>query len=246
MIRPITSERPTQAARAAPGSCASDRGGLGVVERQQFVVAVQVRRPEGARHERLGGPDRGPQSRPGVLVVDRLAVAPRVRRGTPASPCAACNASSVVAARRRTFGLRIGGGACRRDAVQHPVELVVLADHAFVEALDEGTAVIARREHAVVLELDHRLLDGHPTDAELLGDLVAVQPISGAQLPRQDQVHDVRDDQVLLFDPVLLGHAAVSFSRRSVYGSCSAASVRRGRRATGTALRRRSGRSRGR
>ena len=100
----------------------------------------------------------------------------------------------------------------------------MLADHVLVEALDVGTAVVPRREDAVVFELHHRLLDGHPTEAELLGDLVAVQPISGAQLARQDQVHHMGDDQVLLFDAVLLGHAAVSSHGVTPIGG-SAASV---------------------
>ena len=84
---------------------------------------------------------------------------------------------------------------------------------------DEGTTVVLRRHHADVPQLDDRLLHWHPTEAELFGNLVAIQPISRPQLASEDQVHDMRDHQVLLFNPVLLGHGAVSFSRRHARAS---------------------------
>ena len=59
-----------------------------------------------------------------------------------------------------------------------------------------------------MFELDHRLLDRHAAEAEFLGDLVAVDPIPGAQLAGQYQVDHVRDHLVLFFDPVFLGHGA--------------------------------------
>ena len=77
-----------------------------------------------------------------------------------------------------TCGRGSAGGARRRDAVEHPVQLVMLEDDGLVEALDERAAVIAGRQDAVVLELDDCFLDRDPAQAELVGDLVAVDPIS--------------------------------------------------------------------
>ena len=54
---------------------------------------------------------------------------------------------------------RVGGGARRRDADEHPVQLVMLADDGLVEAFDERAAVVAGGQDAVVLELDHGFLD---------------------------------------------------------------------------------------
>ena len=90
---------------------------------------------------------------------------------------------------------------------------MVLEDDGLVEALDERAAVVAGRQDAVVLELDDGLLDRHPAQAELLGDLVAVDPIAGAQLASKHQVDDVRNDLVLFFDSIPLGHSGASFSR---------------------------------
>ena len=59
-----------------------------------------------------------------------------------------------------------------------PVQLVMLEHGGLVEALDERTAVIAGGQDAVVLELNHGFLDRHPAQAELVGDLVAVDPVA--------------------------------------------------------------------
>ena len=72
----------------------------------------------------------------------------------------------------------VGCGAGRRDAVEHPVQLVMLEDDGLVEAFDERAAVVAGGQDAVVLELDDGFLDRHSAQAELVGDLVAVDPIS--------------------------------------------------------------------
>ena len=89
--------------------------------------------------------------------------------------------------------LRVGGlsGARRGQAAEHSVQLVVFVDRGLVETLDVGTAVVAGRQDAVVFELHHRFLDRNATQAELLGDLVAVQAISRPELAGQDQIDHV-------------------------------------------------------
>ncbi len=77
MILAITSDRSAQAARAPSGSLPADRGGLGLVERQDLVVVVEVGQPERARDECLRRADRGLQPRAGVFVVDDVAELPR-------------------------------------------------------------------------------------------------------------------------------------------------------------------------
>ena len=86
----------------------------------------------------------------------------------------------------------------------------MLEDDGLVEALDERAAVIAGGQDAVVLELDDSFLDRHPAQAELVGDLVAVDPIPRAQLAGQHQVDDVRNNLVLFFNPIPLGHGGDS------------------------------------
>jgi hypothetical protein len=105
----------------------------------------------------------------------------------------------------------VGGRAGRGDAVQDAVQLVVFPHGGFVETLDERAAVIAGGQDAVVFELAQGFLDRHAAQAKVLGDAIAVDPIAGAQLSRHHQVDDVRDDLVLLFDPVSLGHGAAKF-----------------------------------
>ena len=90
------------------------------------------------------------------------------------------------------------------------MQLVVLEDDGLVEALDERAAVVAGGQDAVVLELNDGFLNRHPAQAELVGDLVAVDPIPRAQLASQHQVDDVRDNLVLFFDPIPLGHSGDS------------------------------------
>ena len=46
-----------------------------------------------------------------------------------------------------------------------------------VEAFDERAAVVAGGQDAVVLELNDGFLNRHPAQPELVGDLVAVDPI---------------------------------------------------------------------
>ena len=77
------------------------------------------------------------------------------------------------------------------------MQLVVLEDDVCVEALDERAAVVSGGEHSVVFQLDDGFLNRDPAHAQLPGDLVAVDPVAGAQLAGQDLVEDVSNDQVL-------------------------------------------------
>ena len=82
----------------------------------------------------------------------------------------------------------------------------MFAQHVGVEAMDECAAVVARLQDAVVFELNQGLLHGHPAQSEGSGDLIAVHPITGPQPASEKQVEDMRNDQVLLFDPIAFGH----------------------------------------
>jgi len=48
-------------------------------------------------------------------------------------------------------------------------------------------------------------LNGNPAHPQVPGDLVAVDPVAGAQLAGQDLVENVGDDLVLLFHPYFFG-----------------------------------------
>ena len=90
------------------------------------------------------------------------------------------------------------------------MELVVLEHDGLVEALDERAAVVSGRQDAVVLELNDGFLNRHPAQAELVGDLVAVDPIPRAQLASQHQVDDVGNNLVLFFYSIPLRHCGDS------------------------------------
>src|SRR4029077_17726443 len=78
---------------------------------------------------------------------------------------------------------------------------------------------------AVMLQLNHSLLDWHAAEPELLRDLVSIDPIARAKFARQYQVDDMRDHKVFLFDPILLGHGAASIAHSRRRGSRSASSA---------------------
>ncbi len=90
------------------------------------------------------------------------------------------------------------------------MKLMVFEHDGLVEALDERAAVVAGGQNSVVLELNDGFLNRHPAQAELVGDLVAVDPIPRAQLASQHQVDDVRNNLVLFFDSIPLGHSGAS------------------------------------
>ena len=89
---------------------------------------------------------------------------------------------------------------------EQPVELVVLEDGGFIEPLDKGAAVVTGGHNAVVFELDQCLLNGDPADSQAHRDFIAIDAIPAAQLAGQQQVEDVRNNQVLFFDPVFFRH----------------------------------------
>jgi hypothetical protein len=66
-----------------------------------------------------------------------------------------------------------------------------------------------------VLELDQRLLNRDAAYAQANRDLVAVDAVAAAQLAGQHQVEDVRNNLVLFFDPVFLGHPFLSLFQRA-------------------------------
>ena len=246
MIRPITSARSTQAARAVSGSRRAMRGDLRLVERQHLVVVVEVGRPECPRNEGLRRADRRLQPRPRVFVVDDLTESPgRLLEG--ARLFAAAHDVDQRAELFEELRVGVGGGTGRRDAIEKAVELVVFAHDGLVEALHVGAAVVLRRQDAVVLELYHSLLDRHAGQPEFMRDLVAVDPIPRAQFARQYQVDDMRDHEVFFLDPILLGHGGDSLSRhigvRELFRRFSFHSIAGGR-ASGTTPRPASGRSR--
>lgn len=70
--------------------------------------------------------------------------------------------------------------ARRRHAVQHTVQLVVLEDGVFVEALDECAPVVAGGQHSIVFELDDGFLNGDAAHPQISGDFVAVDPVAGS------------------------------------------------------------------
>ena len=55
----------------------------------------------------------------------------------------------------------------------------------------EACVLLRGKGKRVVFELHHRFLDRNATQAELLGDLVAVQAISRPELAGQDQIDHV-------------------------------------------------------
>lgn len=83
---------------------------------------------------------------------------------------------------------------------------MVLEDGGFIESLDKGAAVVPGGHNAVVLELDQCLLNGDPADSQAQRNFVAVDAVPAAQLAGQQQVEDVRNNQVLFLDPVFLRH----------------------------------------
>ncbi|OBG62239.1 hypothetical protein A5702_24715 [Mycobacterium sp. E3339] len=87
---------------------------------------------------------------------------------------------------------------------------MMLEHGGFVEPLDECAAVIAGRHNAVVFELNQRLLNRNAAHPEPQCDFIAVDAVAGAQLPRQQEVKDVRNNQVFFFDPVFLWHSFLS------------------------------------
>src|SRR5690242_1146713 len=86
----------------------------------------------------------------------------------------------------------------------------MLPHDGLVEPFDVRAAVILRGEDAVMLELNHCLLYRHAAQSELVGDLVAVDPVTGAELSGQHQIDHVRDNEVLFLNPVLLRHGGDS------------------------------------
>ncbi len=103
-------------------------------------------------------------------------------------------------------GVGLDCAASRGDAVENSVQLVVLGHGGLVEPGDECAAVVSRRQDAVVLELNHGLLDRDAAQPEVTDNLVAVDAVPGPQLARHHQIDDVGDNLILLLDPVVFGH----------------------------------------
>ena len=246
MIRPISLGAADAGGTRRVGIPVGDRDGLGLVVRQQLVVAAEVRRPEGPRHECLRGPDRGLQSRAGVLLVDRLAVAPRgllertrlfagtqrVQQGHAVRRAASGRArlrpvpTRCRSAPRRARGAR--GPRPRRSARRR--------------RRGDSASTARRRVRA------ERPPPGWARDSGPSCSAISLRSNRSPErsLPVRTRFTTWETTRSFSLTPYFLGMARSVSHAAALTGRLRPASVRRARRANGTAPRRRSGRSRGR
>ena len=94
------------------------------------------------------------------------------------------------------------GRAPRRQSVDEPEQLVVVAQRVFVEPVHERAAVRRDGQPALAVERDDRLAHGDATDAEPLGDVVLAHAVALTQLTVEDHRPDVHRDEIAAAAPV--------------------------------------------
>ena len=86
--------------------------------------------------------------------------------------------------------------APRRQSVDEPEQLVVVAQRVFVESVHERAAVGRDGQPAFAVERDDRFAHGDAADAESPGDVVLAHAVALPQLTVEDHRPDVHRDEI--------------------------------------------------